>query len=57
MWSVQADKERNNKSNKVRVNFLLDESYRKRFKELCQKRGWIISTIVQNNIRRLVDGI
>ena len=57
MWSVQPDKEKNNKSNKVRVNFLLDESYRKRFKELCQKRGWIMSVIIENKIKRLIDSI
>jgi hypothetical protein len=55
MWTAQSEKIQ--KQQKERVNFLINKEYRNRFKELCQKRGWIMSVIVENNIRRLVDSI
>jgi len=56
-WSVTSEKIQKQKHKKERVNFLINKDYRNRFKELCQKRGWIMSVIVENNIRRLVDSI
>ena len=59
-WSVQSEKiqkQNNEKENneKERVNFLIDKDYRKRFKQLCNKEGWIMSVIVENSIKRLVN--
>lgn len=56
-WSVTSEKIQKQKNKKERVNFLINKDYRNRFKELCQKRGWIMSVVVENNIRRLVDSI
>ena len=57
MWSVQSERIQKQNSEKERVNFLIDKDYRKRFKQLCKKRGWIMSVIVENNIRRLLNNI
>jgi len=57
MWSVQSNKIMNKNNKKDRVNFVISQEYRNRFKERCQKRGWIMSVIIENNIKRLVDGI
>ena len=55
MWTAQSDKIMKQNNKKERVNFLISKDYRNRFKQLCQKRGWIMSVIVENNIKRLVD--
>ena len=55
MWSVQSDKIM--KQNKKRVNYTINKHTIDRFKQLCQKRGWIMSVVVENNIKRLVDNI
>ena len=57
MWTAQSDKIMKQNNKKERVNFLISKDYRNRFKQLCQKRGWIMSVIVENNIKRLVDSI
>ena len=54
MWSIQSEKV---KQEKKIFNFLINKDYRNRFKELCQKRGWIMSVIVENNIKRLIDSV
>ncbi len=54
MWSVQSEKM---KQNKKRVNYTINKHTIDRFKQLCQKRGWIMSVVVENNIKRLVESI
>jgi hypothetical protein len=54
MWSVQSDKI---KQHKKRVNYTINKHTIDRFKQLCQKRGWIMSVVVENNIRRIVDNV
>ena len=54
MWSVQSDKI---KQHKKRVNYTINKHTIDRFKLLCQKRGWIMSAVIQNNIKRLVDSV
>ena len=56
-WSVQSENNEKQTSKKIRVNYWIDESYSKRFKGFWQKRGWIMSAIIQNNIKRLVDSV
>ncbi len=55
MWSVQSEKLIKQKEKKERVNFLISKEYRNRFKELCNKNGFIMSVFVENAIRRYVD--
>ena len=57
MWSVQSDKIMKQNKKKERVNFVISKEYRERFKLLCQKRGWIMSVVIENNIKRLVDNL
>ena len=52
IWTAQSDKI---KQHKKRVNYTINKHTIDRFKQLCQKRGWIMSVIVENNIKRLVD--
>ena len=52
MWSVQSDKI---KQHKKRVNYTINKHTIDRFKQLCQKRGWIMSVVVENNIKRVVN--
>ena len=52
MWSVQSDKI---KQHKKRVNYTINKHTIDRFKQLCQKRGCIMSVVVENNIKKLVD--
>ena len=55
MWTAQSDKIMKQNNKKERVNFLISKDYRNRFKQLCQKRGWIMSVVVENNIKRVVN--
>ena len=52
MWSVQSDKI---KQHKKRVNYTINKHTIDRFKQLCNKVGWIMSVIVENSIKRLVN--
>ena len=54
MWTAQSDKI---KQHKKRVNYTINKHTIDRFKQLCQKRGRIMSVVVENNIKRLVDSI
>jgi hypothetical protein len=54
MWSVQSDKI---KQHKKRVNYTINKQTIDRFKQLCQKRGWIMSIVIENNIKRLLEGV
>ena len=54
MWSVQSDKI---KQHKKRVNHTINKHTIDRFKQHCQKRGWIMSVIVVNNLKKLVDRV
>ena len=52
MWSVQSDKI---KQHKKRVNYTINKHTIDRFKQLCQKKGWIMSGIIENKIKRLIE--
>ena len=52
MWTAQSDKI---KQHKKRVNYTINKHIIDKFKQLCQKRGWIMSVEVENNIRRIVE--
>ena len=54
MWSVQSDKI---KQHKKRVNYTINVHIIDKFKQLCQKRGWIMSVVIENNIRRIIDNL
>ena len=54
MWSVQLDKI---KKDKKRVNYTINKHTIDRFKQLCQKISWMMSVIVENNIKRLINSI
>ena len=54
MWSVQSDKI---KQHKKRVNYTINKHTIDRFKQLCQKLGWIMSVVVENDIKRLADNL
>ena len=54
MCSVQSDKI---KQHKKRVNYTINKHTIDRFKQLCQKQGWIMSVVVENNIKQLVDNL
>jgi len=60
-WSVRSDyeqeinKEEEKKKEevkKVRVNYLINKNYSKLFKKLCSKRGWIMSAVIEQSIKR-----
>jgi len=40
------------KVEKVRVNYLINKNYSKLFKKLCSKRGWIMSAVIEQSIKR-----
>ena len=40
------------KVEKVRVNYLINKNYSKLFKKLCNKRGWIMSAVIEQSIKR-----
>jgi len=52
--AVQSDKI---KQHKKRRNYTINKHTIDRFKQLCQKRGWIMSVVVENKIKRLIDNI
>ena len=54
MWSVQSDKI---KQHKKRVNYTINKHTIDRFKQHCQKRDWIMSVVVENDIKRLADNL
>ena len=54
MWTAQSDKI---KQHKKRVNYTINKHIIDKFKQLCQKKGWIMSVVVENNLKRLVDSI
>ena len=54
MWSVQSGKI---KQHKKRLNYTINKHTMGRFKQPCQKRGWIMLVVIENNIKRLVDNI
>ncbi len=37
---------------KVRVNYLINKDYSELFKKLCNKRGWIMSAVIEQSIKR-----
>ena len=60
-WSVRSkyeqeiNKEEEKKKEevkKVRVNYLINKNYSKQFKELCNRRGWIMSAVIEQSIKR-----
>ena len=48
-WSVQSEKI---KKEKVRVNYLINKNLSKQFKELCNRKGWIMSAVIEHSIKR-----
>ena len=55
-WSVRSKYEqeinKEEKVKKVRVNYLINKNYSKQFKELCNRRGWIMSAVIEQSIKR-----
>jgi len=55
MWSVESENMNKQLNEKERVNYFISKNYKKRFKEVCQKHGMIMSVVVDNAIKRFVD--
>ena len=61
-WSVRSDyeqeinkEEETNKKKevkKVRVNYLINKNYSQQFKDLCNRKGWIMSAVIEQSIKR-----
>ena len=34
------------------VRYLINKNYSKQFKELCNRRGWIMSAVIEQSIKR-----
>ena len=62
-WSVRSkyeeeinkEEEETNKKKevkKVRVNYLINKNYSEQFKKLCNRRGWIMSAVIEQSIKR-----
>ena len=56
-YPSQKFKEGKIKQHKKRINYTINKHTIDRFKQLCQKRDWIMSVVVENNIKRLVDNL
>ena len=51
-WSVQSEKIKKEEVEKVRVNYLINKDYSKLFKEMCNRKGWIMSAVIEQSIKR-----
>ena len=55
-WSVRSKYEqeinKEEKVKKVRVNYLINKNYSEQFKKLCNRRGWIMSAVIEQSIKR-----
>ena len=54
-WSVRSKYETENKKEevkKVRVNYLINKNYSQQFKDLCNRKGWIMSAVIEHSIKR-----
>ena len=55
-WSVRSKYEqeinKEEKVKKVRVNYLINKDYSKLFKEMCNRKGWIMSAVIEHSIKR-----
>ena len=55
-WSVRSKYEqeinKEEKVKKVRVNYLINKDYSKLFKEMCNRKGWIMSAVIEQSIKR-----
>ena len=51
-WSVQSEKIKKEEVEKVRVNYLINKSLSKQFKDLCNRKGWIMSAVIEQSIKR-----
>ena len=51
-WSVQSEKIKKEEVEKVRVNYLINENISKQFKDLCNRKGWIMSAVIEHSIKR-----
>ena len=40
------------KVEKVRVNYLINKNYSQQFKDLCNRKGWIMSAVIEHSIKR-----
>ena len=45
------------KQHKKKVNYTINKHTINRFKQLCLKQGWIMSVLVENNIRRIAHNV
>ena len=45
------------KQHKKRINYTINKHMIDRFKQFCQKRGWIMLVVIENNINRIIDSI
>ena len=52
--AVQSDKITQHKK---RRNYTINKHTIDRFKQLCQKKGLVMSVVVENNIRRIIDSL
>ena len=51
-WSVQSEKKKVEEVKKVRVNYLINKDLSKQFKSLCNRKGWIMSAVIEQSIKR-----
>ena len=51
-WSVQSEKIKKEEVEKVRVNYLINKNLSKQFKDLCNRKGWIMSAVIEQSIKR-----
>ena len=54
-WSVRSkyeDEQKKEEVKKVRVNYLINKNYSQQFKDLCNRKGWIMSAVIEHSIKR-----
>ena len=53
--SVHQEKIIQQNNEKHRVNYIISKTVHKNFKQVCHKHGLIMSTVIENAIKRFVD--
>ena len=56
-WSVRSkyeteETDKKKEVKKVRVNYLINKNYSQQFKDLCNRKGWIMSAVIEQSIKR-----
>ena len=56
-WSVRSkyeteETDKKKEVKKVRVNYLINKNYSQQFKDLCNRKGWIMSAVIEHSIKR-----